>query len=92
MTKRRKITAALAATAIAAMFLLRASATPDASKRLIPMGAKRGPAVRDINLPQLPTSDAIVIGKDGYVVDAGYGTTMRLVEKKIPLACGGDWA
>jgi ribonuclease BN (tRNA processing enzyme) len=84
MTSRRKIMKALAAIGFVALLPLDAGAQPNGSAKLILMGTKGGPAVRDIT--QVPSSNVIIIGKDSYVVDVGYGATMRLVEKKVPLA------
>lgn len=37
-------------------------------------------------MAQLPSANALLIGADAYVVDAGYGVTQRLVQARIPLA------
>jgi ribonuclease BN (tRNA processing enzyme) len=63
---------------------LPAHAQPSADDtRLVFLGTKGGPSVRSV--AQVPSSTALVIGKDVYVIDAGYGVTYRLAEKKIEL-------
>jgi ribonuclease BN (tRNA processing enzyme) len=51
--------------------------------RLILLGTKGGPSVRDCG--RVPSSNALIIGDSVFVVDAGYGVTYRLVEKAIAL-------
>lgn len=51
--------------------------------RLILLGTKGGPSVRSVGM--LPSSNALVIDSHVYVIDAGYGTTHRLVQKELAL-------
>jgi ribonuclease BN (tRNA processing enzyme) len=52
--------------------------------RLVLLGTKGGPAVR---IPgALPTSNLLVVAGTPYVIDAGYGVSLRLVEEGIPLS------
>src|SRR5919199_109170 len=53
------------------------------STRLVLLGTKGGPSVRDLR--QMPFSNLLIVGGSNYLVDAGYGTTARLVEKAVPL-------
>lgn len=77
---------AVACMLAAAMSVTAVPATADSRTdrdRLILLGTKGGPSVRDVD--QVPTSNAVVLGKDTYLVDAGYGAALRLVEARIPL-------
>ena len=79
---RRRFLAEMAASAGATLLSLPAFAQGD-DPRLILLGTKGGPSLRGV--AQVPSSNALVIGRDVYVVDAGYGVSYRLVEKKLPL-------
>lgn len=56
------------------------SAGPD---RIVLLGTKGGPSVRDT--VRFPSSNVLVIGGQSYVVDTGYGVTQRLIQAKVPL-------
>lgn len=51
--------------------------------RVILLGTKGGPNIRP-NSP-LPSSNALIAGGKLYVIDAGYGVSMRMVEAGLPL-------
>lgn len=63
--------------------LSQAEESKAAPAQLILLGTKGGPSVRDTK--QVPASNAIVIGRDTYIVDTGWGVTARLIEKNTPL-------
>jgi ribonuclease BN (tRNA processing enzyme) len=56
---------------------------PLAEDRIVLLGTKGGPNIRP-NSP-LPSSNALVCGGRLFVLDAGYGVTMRMVEAGLPL-------
>jgi len=74
---------ASAALTILPSTLTRSESGPEAVTLCL-LGTKGGPSVRDIN--QLPFSNLLRIGSTSYIIDAGYGTTYRLIEKGISLA------
>jgi len=51
--------------------------------KLVLLGTKGGPTLR--GPAQLPSSNVLLVGGDAYVVDAGYGVTLRLAQAKVPL-------
>jgi ribonuclease BN (tRNA processing enzyme) len=51
--------------------------------RLILLGTKGGPAVRGD--AAMPSSQLLIWNNTPYLIDAGYGTTLRLVEAHFPL-------
>ena len=57
---------------------------PLTKDRVLLLGTKGGPNIRP-NSP-LPSSNALVAGGQLYVIDAGYGATMRLIEAGFALA------
>ena len=59
-------------------------ANPLDRDRIVLLGTKGGPNIRP-NSP-LPSSNALIANGKLYVVDAGYGVTMRMVEAGLPLA------
>jgi ribonuclease BN (tRNA processing enzyme) len=52
------------------------------SDRLIFLGTKGGPSLRG---PRLPSANALVVDGVPFVLDTGYGASLRLVQAKIPL-------
>lgn len=83
MVSRRRVVQSITGLCFSTVLSVPALAQQVTPTKLILMGTKGGPSVRDIN--QVPTSNALIIGKDTYLIDAGYRITMRLVEKKISL-------
>lgn len=51
--------------------------------KLILLGTKGGPSL--LTHKVLPQSSALVVGKDVYIIDAGYGASYRLLESGIKL-------
>ncbi len=51
--------------------------------RLVLLGTKGGPSLRDPK--QLPSSNLLAIGGTPYLIDAGYGASYRLIEKRVDL-------
>ena len=78
-----KSSLASAALTIVPSTLARSESGPEAVTLCL-LGTKGGPSVRDIN--QLPFSNLLRIGSTSYIIDAGYGTTYRLIEKGIAAA------
>ncbi|OTG92381.1 MBL fold metallo-hydrolase [Acinetobacter sp. ANC 3832] len=60
-----------------------AGSSATAQDNLILLGTKGGPSL--YSSKSLPQSSALVINKDVYVIDAGYGASYRLLEAKVPL-------
>lgn len=56
------------------------NAGPD---RIVLLGTKGGPSVRDHH--SFPSSNVLVLGGKALVVDAGYGVTQRLIQANVPL-------
>ena len=84
MTLRRRFLYSLIAAFPGIVLMLPASAQQAVDDtRLVFLGTKGGPSVRSV--AQVPSSTALVIGRDVYIIDAGYGVTYRLAEKKIEL-------
>ncbi|WP_449432167.1 MBL fold metallo-hydrolase [Pseudomonas putida] len=52
--------------------------------RLVLLGTKGGPSM--LATEKLPQSTALVVDDDVYLLDAGYGASLRLVQAKLPLA------
>ncbi len=57
---------------------------PLATDRIILLGTKGGPSVRAKT--SLPSSNALIRNGKLFVIDAGYGVSLRLVEAGLPLA------
>ncbi|MGA4635708.1 MBL fold metallo-hydrolase [Pseudomonas solani] len=53
------------------------------SVRLLLLGTKGGPSL--LQASSLPQSSVLMIGDDAYLLDAGYGASLRLVQAGIPL-------
>ncbi|NMK46290.1 MBL fold metallo-hydrolase [Achromobacter sp. Bel] len=51
--------------------------------RIVLLGTKGGPSIRDAS--HFPTSNVLVINGQAIVVDTGYGVTQRLIQAKVPL-------
>jgi len=84
MTTRRHALQTLGAAGLWGLLpQLAGAAATDEPVRLILQGTKGGPSVRSVK--QLPSSNALLIGDDIYLVDAGYGATYRLIEEKLKL-------
>ncbi|MEX5341487.1 MBL fold metallo-hydrolase [Pseudomonas sp. I2] len=60
-----------------------ASTPPDAKIRVLLLGTKGGPSL--LTPKSLPQSTVLMVGDDAYLLDAGYGASLRLVEAGIPL-------
>lgn len=54
-----------------------------AADRLVLLGTKGGPAIRAY--APSPSANLLVIGGESFVIDAGYGVTMKLVEAGVAL-------
>ncbi len=67
---------------LAGLFASPALAQP-ADIKLVLLGTKGGPSVRSDR--QFPTSNVLVINGAAYVVDTGYGVTLRMNQAKVPL-------
>jgi len=80
MPTRRRFLAGSAALA-ALPFALHAQ--PQAAARLVLLGTKGGPSIRGVG--QVPSSNALIVGGDVYIIDAGYGVTHRLAQVKVAL-------
>ena len=81
--RRRFLGWTVGASASAALYPFTAFAQLSSTARLILLGTKGGPGVRDVG--HMPTSHALIVGESVYIIDAGYGVTHRLVQKKISL-------
>ena len=51
--------------------------------RLLLLGTKGGPSL--LQTKSLPQSTVLMVNNDAYLLDAGYGASLRLVEAGIPL-------
>lgn len=60
-----------------------AAETGDPKIRLLLLGTKGGPSI--LQTKSLPQSTVLMVGNDAYLLDAGYGASLRLVEAGIPL-------
>lgn len=72
--------------ALAAVLLLgggAAQAQGDGAARLVLLGTKGGPAMRAEK--SMPSSNVLLIEGVPYVIDTGYGVSLRLVQSKVPL-------
>ncbi len=67
-----------------ALFLSAPTQAADPSVRLVLLGTKGGPSL--LSDKRLPQSTALVIDNDVYLLDAGYGASLRLVQAGLPLA------
>src|SRR5581483_11137400 len=83
LARRRFIRASAAAALLSALAPLRSLAQPAPTARLVLLGTKGGPSLRDVL--RVPSSNALIIGERTYIIDAGYGVSLRLTEKKIAL-------
>ena len=83
---RRMIMKTGAMFALAAVLLLcggAARAQGDGAARLVLLGTKGGPAMRAEN--PMPSSNVLLIDGVPYVIDTGYGVSLRLVQSKVQL-------
>ncbi|MCY1211553.1 Ribonuclease BN [compost metagenome] len=76
---RLRLAAAVAAFALG----LGAQAAEKPDVRLLLLGTKGGPSMLQAN--SLPQSSVLMVGDDAYLLDAGYGASLRLVQAGIPL-------
>jgi ribonuclease BN (tRNA processing enzyme) len=84
MLSRRSLLAGLAAAPVAPMARAFAQGAPSLGPdRLVLLGTKGGPSLRAID--QVPTSSLLVWKGVPYVIDVGYGASMRLVGAGFPL-------
>ncbi|KAF0804312.1 hypothetical protein A6D6_03149 [Alcanivorax xiamenensis] len=81
---RSPLAATLLFIAILIPFGVAAAPADQAPVRLILLGTKGGPSI--LSDQRLPQSTALMIGDDLYLLDAGYGASLRLVQAGIPLA------
>ncbi|MGF1681265.1 MBL fold metallo-hydrolase [Photobacterium minamisatsumaniensis] len=51
--------------------------------KLITLGTKGGPSL--LTSKRLAQSNVLMVGEDAYLIDAGYGASLRLLEAGIPL-------
>lgn len=76
--------AGVAATAFGgAAFAQGAPSAAVGRNRLVLLGTKGGPAIR--GYAPAPSSNLLVYNGIPYLIDAGYGTTFKLVDAKLPL-------
>ena len=83
---RRMIMKTGAIFALATVLLLcggAARAQGDGAARLVLLGTKGGPAMRAEN--PMPSSNVLLIDGVPYVIDTGYGVSLRLVQSKVQL-------
>ncbi|MCY1276163.1 Ribonuclease Z [compost metagenome] len=76
---RHCLAAAVAAFTLAAGV----QAAEPAEVRLLLLGTKGGPSM--LQAKSLPQSSVLLVGDDAYLLDAGYGASLRLVQAGIPL-------
>ncbi|HWH85055.1 MAG TPA: MBL fold metallo-hydrolase [Burkholderiaceae bacterium] len=82
---RKVIQRTVALLALAAAMLMggTAHAQADPTARLVLLGTKGGPAVRADN--PLPSSNVLLIDGVPFVIDTGYGVSLRMIQAKVPL-------
>jgi len=85
ITRRDLLAGTAAAVAAGAPALAQAQPAPRnlGSNRLVFLGTKGGPRVT--GLAPTPSATLIVWNNVAYLIDAGYGVTLKLVEAKVPL-------
>jgi len=81
---RSTLIATLLLTAALLPFTATAAPAEQQQVRLILLGTKGGPSL--LSDQRLPQSTALMVGDDLYLLDAGYGASLRLVQAGIPLA------
>jgi ribonuclease BN (tRNA processing enzyme) len=81
LTKLSRLRLAVAVAALTLGVGAQAAEKPDV--RLLLLGTKGGPSM--LQAKSLPQSSVLMVGDDAYMLDAGYGASLRLVQAGIPL-------